>query len=38
MLARSVQPRKRIYDKLGVETRTAPASVAMQRVRELAPT
>jgi DNA-binding NarL/FixJ family response regulator len=29
--------RIRIYEKLGVETRTAAAAVAMQRVRELAP-
>ena len=28
---------ERIYDKLGVETRTAAAAVAMQRVRELNP-
>jgi DNA-binding CsgD family transcriptional regulator len=28
---------ERIYEKLGVETRTAAAAVAMQRVRELAP-
>ncbi len=28
---------ERVYEKLGVETRTAAAAVAMQRVRELNP-